>query len=70
MEEPSPYLQALCCCSPRLLSELVPRVLWAGAEVVEEAQGLASQEVVEEVEGEEVAIAQHLEDLKCERSCI
>lgn len=41
VEEPSPYLQALCCCSPPSLSELVPRELPAGAEAAEEAPELA-----------------------------
>lgn len=53
---PSPYLQALCCCSPHSLPELVPRVPWAGAGAVEEAPELAQQEAEGEVEGEEVAI--------------
>lgn len=38
VEMPSPYLQALHCCSPRSLSGLAQRELWAGAGVVEEAQ--------------------------------
>lgn len=41
VEEPSPYLQALCCCSPHSLSGPVLRVLWAGAGAAEEAPELA-----------------------------
>lgn len=38
VEMPSPYLQALHCCSPRLLSGLAQRGLWAGEGAAEVAQ--------------------------------